>query len=129
MEHTSNYELSKWAESDRIQMEDFNMDHDKIDAALAAANAEKIVVGSYIGDGSNSVRTIDLGFTPKLVFVSGYASASHTRVTIAFGPYAQQFYNSGCYPYGNIAIVENGFTITGYEHNISEKEEHYFAIR
>ena len=33
---TSNYGLSQWSKSDRIQMEDFNADNAKIDAALAA---------------------------------------------------------------------------------------------
>ena len=33
---TPNYGLSQWSKSDRIQMEDFNADNAKIDAALAA---------------------------------------------------------------------------------------------
>ena len=34
--HTENYQLSQWERSDRVQMEDFNADNAKIDAALAA---------------------------------------------------------------------------------------------
>ena len=34
--HTENYQLSQWERTDRVQMEDFNADNAKIDAALAA---------------------------------------------------------------------------------------------
>lgn len=37
MEQTTNYGLSQWAQTDRIQMEDFNSDNAKIDAALKAS--------------------------------------------------------------------------------------------
>ena len=36
MRETSNYKLSQWDKTDRIQMEDFNSDNTKVDAALAA---------------------------------------------------------------------------------------------
>ena len=36
MRETSNYKLSQWDKTDRIQMEDFNADNSKVDAALAA---------------------------------------------------------------------------------------------
>lgn len=35
MRETSNYKLSQWDKTDRIEMEDFNEDNQKIDAALA----------------------------------------------------------------------------------------------
>ena len=34
MNHTPNYQLSQWAKSDRVLMDDFNADNAKIDAAL-----------------------------------------------------------------------------------------------
>lgn len=37
MTQTSNYGLSQWEKADRIQMEDFNSDNAKIDAALKAS--------------------------------------------------------------------------------------------
>ena len=73
MEHTSNYELSKWAESDRILMEDFNMDHDKIDAALAGAGNCKIVTGSYVGTGeygSNFPNTLTFNHVPYVLMIT-----------------------------------------------------------
>ena len=72
MEHTSNYELSKWAESDRIMMEDFNMDHDKIDAALANGGNCKIAMGSYVGTGkygADNPNTLTFDFKPQIVFL------------------------------------------------------------
>ena len=39
MQHTQNYQLSRWEKDDRIMMEDFNADNEKIDAALAAKAA------------------------------------------------------------------------------------------
>ena len=39
MRETSNYKLSQWDKTDRIQMEDFNADNSKVDAALAAQAA------------------------------------------------------------------------------------------
>ena len=36
MEHTKHYHLSQWSMEDRIQMQDFNADNAKIDAALKA---------------------------------------------------------------------------------------------
>lgn len=39
MNQTSNFGLSQWEKDDRIQMEDFNADNTKIDAALQALHA------------------------------------------------------------------------------------------
>ena len=40
MTKTTNYQLNQWAKSDRILMEDFNADNEKIDAALKAKNCQ-----------------------------------------------------------------------------------------
>ena len=87
MNYTTNYHLPQWAESDRIMMEDFNdamSDIDqgiktaqdtadtaesKADAAQAAAEAKPYVIGSYSGNGSG--KTINLGFKPSAVLISG----------------------------------------------------------
>ena len=66
MNHTENYQLNQWAKSDRVLMEDFNSDNQKIDAALGAL--PKLFTGSYIGDGT-ATRVIHLGFQPKAVLV------------------------------------------------------------
>ena len=41
MQHTQNYQLSRWEKDDRIMMEDFNADNEKNDAALKA-NADAV---------------------------------------------------------------------------------------
>lgn len=75
---TPNYQLSQWEKDDKILMDDFNADNTKIDGALKAeadarealaATIPKIAVGSYTGDGA-AERFLDLGFTPKAVYIS-----------------------------------------------------------
>ena len=69
MTKTTNYQLNQWEKSDRIMMDDFNADNQKIDAALAAL--PKLVTGTYTGTGVYP-RTIDLGFLPKAVVLTTY---------------------------------------------------------
>ena len=91
MTKTTNYQLNQWAKSDRIMMDDFNADNQKIDAALQA-NADAIaavgyVTGRYTGTGSYP-RTIDLGFQPKAVVVTtntGYTNNSGSPFGGVFG--------------------------------------------
>lgn len=40
MNYTQNYQLNQWEQSDRVLMEDFNSDNQKIEAALAAVRLE-----------------------------------------------------------------------------------------
>ena len=66
MTHTTNFNLSQWEKSDRIQMADFNADNAKLEAALTARNC-RFYTASYTGDGKNS-RTFT--FPAKPVFVA-----------------------------------------------------------
>ena len=66
MNHTTNYQLNQWAKSDRIMMDDFNADNQKIDAALGTI--PKLAVGTYTGDGA-AENTITLGFKPQLMII------------------------------------------------------------
>ena len=83
MNQTPNYQLNQWEKTDRIQMEDFNADNAKIEAAiknletstaqaLAAAGNCKIAVGSYVGTGtygaSNPTR-ISFEFQPLMILL------------------------------------------------------------
>ena len=74
--HTTNFNLSQWAKSDRIQMADFNADNAKIDAALAARNCQ-LYTTTYTGNGG----TVSLTFPhrPVAVFVSGVAPSPFLR--------------------------------------------------
>ena len=79
MTKTTNYQLNQWAKSDRIMMDDFNADNQKIDAALAAKCG--IVTGTYTGDGTND-RTVDLGRPVAFLMVqrTGRRSSSFAEV-------------------------------------------------
>lgn len=93
-------------------------------------STERIVVGSYTGDGASG-RTITLPFTPKLVILSGYCSSVGTiydYFTITFGSCNFSIRSNSHGPEGNITLVTNGFTLSGNNHNISGKVEQYIAI-
>lgn len=104
MNYTTNYHLPQWVESDRILMEDFNdamagidlglqgakaaadTAESKADAAQAAASAvadaytpdnKPFVVGSYSANGSGV--TVELGFKPSLVIISGERYSTDTE--------------------------------------------------
>ena len=52
---TPNYKLNQWAKSDRIQMEDFNADNAKIDAAIKAeSDARAALAAQVAGKASQS---------------------------------------------------------------------------
>ena len=111
MEQTSNYQLNQWDKTDRIQMEDFNADNAKLEAALAqeatartaadtnlqnsmnaavsaletsiANNSLKVMTGTFTGNGSTSVRTFELGVKPNLLVLrtNNVGSSSSTYST------------------------------------------------
>ena len=80
---TTNYQLSQWAKSDQVKMEDFNADNAKIDGALAsqaealaaltAATSKhgncQIYTTSYVGTGSGS-NTLTFPQVPELVIIA-----------------------------------------------------------
>ena len=99
MEHTKNYHLPQWVESDRIMMEDFNDAMEKIDSGLEelgsrmAAEQEateqilaevqadlgingknlRIATGSYVGTGTygkNNPTSLTFDLNPLMIFFS-----------------------------------------------------------
>ena len=101
MNHTTNYHLPQWVETDRIMMGDFNQMCSDIDEGIAEAKeaadaaqqeAEEkgFVVGSYTGNGAaqyDSGQLIELGFRPRFVIITqgwvGSSSPSDTFLAIA----------------------------------------------
>ena len=87
MQQTGNYQLSQWEMTDRIQMEDFNGDNAKIDAALAAETAArealaatvakcgncKLEIFNYTGTGAYQ-NSFTFAKTPLLFFIQGETS-------------------------------------------------------
>ena len=111
--YTTNYQLNQWAKSDRLRMDDFNADNQKIDAALAAKS--RVACGVYTGDGTAS-RTIDLDFTPKAVLVlsAKYLLAS-TDNTTRYGGLAltgHPVYACDDTRLPVVSVTENGFIVT-----------------
>ena len=105
MQHTQNYQLSRWEKDDRIMMEDFNADNEAIDAALAAkADAEdvtalgetvaaltaglgsggencRIAWGSYTGSntaGPDYPNSLTFDFMPVWVWIIGYNTTTNS---------------------------------------------------
>ena len=91
MTKTTNYQLNQWEKTDRILMEEFNSDNEKIDTALKALKDDmvaltaavalcgncKIVYGSYKGTGTNgSANPNKLSFSHKPIFVLVQGAAS-----------------------------------------------------
>ena len=112
MTKTTNYQLNQWAKSDRIRMDDFNADNQKIDAALATM--PRIVTGTYTGDGAAS-RNIYLGFQPSAVLVmrsgidlgsSGGGSSSQK-----YGGLALRDHKAGDSTGYPVEITETGFRV------------------
>lgn len=106
---TSNYGLNQWAAEDKVLREEFNQDNARLDATIP-----KIVAGTYIGDGTEN-RTIDLGFTPKLVFV-----CNDTGTVYSSSTYFSNYHGGLAFPEHPVegggvvylTIVENGFQVT-----------------
>ena len=71
MRETSNYKLSQWDKTDRIQMEDFNDNFLKIDAALqenrekSTVRQIKIATVFFIKQKASKLKRIKIGSTSK----------------------------------------------------------------
>ena len=89
MQKTVNYQLNQWVKSDRIQMEDFNSDNAKIDAALKASEDKAAAAlaavascgncfathGNYMGNNQLS-KTLTFPHPPVLVVIRELTNAS-----------------------------------------------------
>ena len=76
MKKTAQFGLNQWEMSDRIQMDDFNADNAKIEAALAARNY-RFYTASYTGDG-NGTKTWTFPSKPVFVVIIKQSPAATT---------------------------------------------------
>lgn len=106
MTTTQNLHLPQWEESDRIMRTDFNDAMQSIDTALAGKCG--LMAGIYRGNGFYC-QTIDLGVTPKAVFVL-YSGRTLTATTGSpqYGGLAVTGYVGG-----SIEITDGGFKAYG----------------
>lgn len=141
MNKTANFQLTQWEKTDRIQMEDFNSDNAKIDAALkssadgvAALQTALAVAGnceigmiSYTGtgkSGENNPTIINFPKKPTLFIV-------HGETAILFGTKADSNNNTVVWNYVNgvsvdsIPLVWNGTNASFYSvsSNFADREQ------
>ena len=106
-QQTPNYRLSRWAGTDRILMEEFNSDNEKIDTALkanadaAAATAAAlgncgncfITHGTYMGNNQLS-KTLTFSKPPVLVIIRELTISNFTpnSRTITISKWSILFY-------------------------------------
>ena len=84
MNKTPNYQLNQWDKSDRIQMEDFNADNAKIEAALASQSQAisgmlKVASGTYVGTGvynTGNETTLTFDITPLAIIITADISGN-----------------------------------------------------
>ena len=133
MNYTQNYQLNQWEQSDRVLMDDFNVDNQKIEAALGMKC--QVVTGSYTGDGTET-RAISLGFTPKAVLVTrddGATTYPNNNYQV-YGGLAVTGYPVKKNGLDAVAIMENGFQVGYREYpvdiytNINGQSYRYLAV-
>ncbi|MCI7282128.1 hypothetical protein [Dysosmobacter sp.] len=157
-QQTPNYKLSRWAGTDRILVEEFNDNWDKIDAALkgnadavaaetAARDEEKkalqaligqrgncfVEFGSYTGTG-NRLRTMTFSHKPILVIIrncTNYSSPLHL-VMIQGAANANGYENSSA---ASVALAWSGNSVSittsssaAYSFDRSDEQYFYAAL-
>ena len=81
MNHTTNYNLPQWEDTDRVTRTDVNAAMSTIDAAIAGVGNCRVAYGTYTGTGTfgnSSPNTLTFDFEPKLVIVQSINSATFT---------------------------------------------------
>lgn len=161
--HTSNYNLNQWEPEDKVIRTEFNEDNQKIDTALGelaanvggkadqsdleavssqltslSATVPKLAYGTYSGNNASS-RTINVGFTPKVVFVFSAqgGTLSYYPPTYAYWG-GMAFQGGGVYSKSGspvLEIVSGGFKVSFMESgdhriysNLSGESYRYLAI-
>ena len=89
MQHTQNYQLSRWAKDDRIMMEDFNADNEKIDAALKAANdrIDTKADAAALSEETGARTAADSSFAGQLAELAANLGVHGHNCRIAWGSY------------------------------------------
>ena len=93
-QQTPNYRLSRWAGTDRILVEEFNDNWDKIDAALAARNC-RFYTSTYNGTGE-AEATFTFPGKPILIVIS---SASMVSIAVRGAEYGNTLIPNGFYQF------------------------------
>ena len=93
MQHTQNYQLSRWEKDDRIMMEDFNADNAKLDAALKA-NADAVSAlqtgkadAAALSEETSARTAADSSFAGQLAALAANLGVHGHNCRIATGSY------------------------------------------
>ena len=138
---TTNYQLSQWAKSDQVKMEDFNADNAKLDGALgdheervAALEALaphwgncQVYTASYTGDGIyGEGHPNTLTFPKKPVLATIYTQNGRAEFHI-FPNDINYSYSTPSRDY-KIYITWNGNTVSWYATDVSIQMNHINSI-
>ena len=113
MNYTTNYHLPQWAETDRIQMEDFNQAMADIDQGLSDAYRPSNLpyfIGSYTGNGDT--QEVVVGFRPSFLII-GASQSTGTQYSDETSMRHCAIIDGG--PdrlYGRVTLTDTGFTVS-----------------
>lgn len=131
-----------WGTSSKIYG-DHNLDYVK--QKLGGGNCN-IKTGTYTGDGANAdgkTRTINIGVTPKIVFVTATKDTTVNQLFIKFGKANIAFYSQNLQTSyersngsANYGVTTNGFNVNGsnyayqagFNDNVKDMVYNYIAI-
>lgn len=80
---TANYSLSQWVKSDQVQMEDFNADNAKVDAALKAAEQRSAGLDAKINATAAAAEQRSAGLDSKINATAAAAEQRSAAVAAA----------------------------------------------
>ena len=145
MNYTTNYHLPQWVEEDRIMMGDFNEAMAGIDGGIAAAktaadtakttadaaqatadaayspNNMPYAIGTYIGN--NSTKTIELGFRPRFLIISG--DEGSTSMVGHYQEYGEHVgFMSTDFIYDTVTLTDTGFKVVSNSSSYPRLNEH-----
>ena len=128
MKKTTHYQLNKPESGDPLRVADFNENADIIDGALARLETEKLIFGSFVGDGQEE-RFVDMGCTPALVIFMS-ENPENILFCIVSAEFAYYSY-SGSSSRSNVTqtrVTQGGVTIRSGTNNSNGVTTRYIAV-
>ena len=132
MRETSNYKLTQWDKTDRIEMEDFNSDNQKIDSQLhaamqhlaQAASQEGLAAEQAAREAADAAQLSTLRSENRLVRLGEWTSQADTGV-LSF-PLPEQWYSN----YWKLYLIGElkTSTATTFGFSVNEEESYRFPV-
>ena len=132
---TEYYQLNQWEPGDPVLREEFNADNAKIDGILG--EIPRIAAGAYTGNGADA-RTINLGFTPRAVYLCKNNGATYESgriwggLVVADSPLVEEYGSERCLA---LAVAPGGFQVGDVSisyrwasTNANQTTYHYLAV-